>query len=85
MRTYQILKTDIMLLLKEVNELKRPRFVSRPKHMNTKRMLKILREKPEVKLESLDDRKTSFHHCNILSEPTLSLSQTKLSTSEGAI
>lgn len=48
-------------------------------------MLKILREKPEVKLESLDDRPTSFHHCNILNEPPLSLSHTKLSTSEEAV
>lgn len=53
--------------------------------MNTKWTLNILREKPEVKLESLDDRPTSFHHCNILNEPPLSLSQMKLSTSEGAI
>lgn len=53
--------------------------------MNTNWAFNILREKPEVKLESLDDRPTSFHHCNILTEPPLSLSQTKLATSEGAV
>lgn len=45
----------------------------------------ILRENLKVKLKSLDDRPTSFHYCNIMNEPPLSLNQTKLSTSEEPI